>query len=333
MIRAALCGFVFLDILLTDFVDLGRLPVTVIRPTGAMKFLPWSFYDILVTPRGMLILKMLLLISLAAATLGYFTSVSMKCAAVLFLFYQGLLRSFGHFNHDEMPVVYMFFVMAFTPSGDGFSLDRVFRGGRARAGDIVYGYPILLMRVLLAWSYFSSALIKLRVTGLAYFNPDNLPTLSILHSLDNLHDTHFRLAFWLPRARPVMTVAIVLVLLWEFLFPLALFSKTARRIILSAGVVFHIGTLLFMNVFFPYHLAAYVVFIDWPRLASQVKGSGLFQSLSGYFEGRFRSRPKSEPGSNLERNHPASAVLAIVPSTGQTRCSNLSSTGKMTASP
>jgi len=130
-----------------------------------------------------------------------------------------------------------------------------------------------------------------------------------------------------------MTVAIVLVLLWEFLFPLALFSKTARRIILSAGVVFHIGTLLFMNVFFPYHLAAYVVFIDWPRLASQVKGSGLFQSLSGYFEGRFRSRPKSEPGSNFERNHPASAVLAIVPSTGQTRCSNLSSTGKMTASP
>src|SRR6185295_13198370 len=112
----------------------------------------------------------------------------------LFLFYQGLLRSFGHFNHDEMPVVYMFFVLAFTPSGDRFSLDRMLRGARARAGDIVYGYPILLMRVLLAWSYFSSALIKLRVTGLAYFNPDNLPTLSILHSLDNLHDTHFRLA-------------------------------------------------------------------------------------------------------------------------------------------
>ena len=270
MIRAAICTFVLLDVLSTDFVDLGRLPTTVMRPTGAMQILPWKFYDLLVTPRGMLALKFLLMLSLAAAAAGYFTAASTKSAALLFLFYQGLIRSFGHFNHDEMPVAYMLICLAFVPCGDAFSLDNRLGRARKRVGDLVYGYPILLMRCLLAWSYFSSALIKLRVSGLGYFNADNLPNVAIMHSLDNLHRTHFRLAFWLPSVREMTTLAVVLVFLWELAFPLAIFSRTARRIILPFGLLFHLLSTLFMNLSFPYHVAAYAVFIDWPRLARRV---------------------------------------------------------------
>jgi hypothetical protein len=279
MIRAVICGFLAVDILLTNFVDLGRLPATVMRPTGAMKILPWSLYDVLVTPTGMFALKCVLLISLIAATAGYFTGITTKAAALLLLFFEGLVRSFGHFNHDEMPIVYILIVLAFTPSGDAFSLDSLWRGTRARAGDIIYGFPILLMRTLVAWSYFTSAIIKLRVSGLGYFSADNLPTLAIMHSLDNLHETHFKLAFWLPRARGVTSAVVLLLVLWELAFPLAIFSKTARRVILPLGVIFHLGTLFFMNVFFPYHLAAYAVFIDWPRLLTRVAQSRFPQKL------------------------------------------------------
>jgi hypothetical protein len=284
MVRAALCGFVLCEILLTNFADLGRLPTTVMRPTGAMQLLPWRFYDALVSPRGMLTLKTLLVLSLLAATAGYLTSVATKSAALLFLFYQGLVRSFGHFNHDEMPIVYMLIVLAFTPCGDAFSLDSLFHRARVRVSDIVYGYPILLMRFLLAWSYFSSALIKLRVAGLGYFNADNLPTLAIMHSLDNLHDTHYKLAFWLPQARGVMTVAVVMIVLWELAFPLAIFSRVARCIILPVGILFHLGTLFFMNVFFPYHLAAYAVFIDWPRLVSRLAASRIIRKGDAFWK-------------------------------------------------
>jgi hypothetical protein len=285
-VRAAICGFVFCAILATDFVDFGRLPVTVMRPKGTMQIFPWRLYDTLITPNGMLTFKALLLVSLLAATAGYLTSATTKAAALLFLFYQGLLRNFGHFNHDEMPVVYILIVLAFTPCGDAFSLDSLWRRARARVGDVVYGYPILLMRTLVAWSYFTSAIIKLRVSGLEYFSPDNLPTLAIMHSLDNLHDTHFRLAFWLPKMRGVSTIIVVLLLLWELAFPLAIFSKTARRIILPLGVIFHLGTLFFMNVFFPYHLAAYAVFIDWPRVWACLGRSRLFQGASSLFRKR-----------------------------------------------
>jgi hypothetical protein len=280
MIRAAICGFVLFEVLLTDFLDLSRLPATVIRPTGAMQIIPWRIYEALLTQGGILTFKALLVISLILATAGYLTGAATKSAALLFLFYQGLVRSFGHFNHDEMPIVYILIVLAFTPCGDAFSLDRLFRRTRERAGELAYGYPILLMRILVSWSYFTAAIIKLRISGLAYFSADNLPTLAIMHSLDNLHATHFRLAFWLPHARGFATLAVIVLLLWELAFPLAIFSKTARRIILPVGVVFHLSTLFFMNLFFPYHLAAYAVFIDWPRLFTRIAQSRLLQKLT-----------------------------------------------------
>lgn len=276
MARAGVCGFVLCEILLTDFKDLGRIPSTVLRPTGAMQIFSWRFYDALLTPEGMLVLKCLLVVSLLAATVGYLTRLATKSSALLFLFYEGLLRSIGHFNHDEMPTVYILCVLAFTPCGDAFSVDSWPKGQGGGRSAFIYGYPLLLMRALLAWSYFSSALVKLRVAGLGYFSPDNLPSLAIIHSLDNLHDTHFRLAFLLPRVREFTTVAVALVLLWELAFPLAIFSKAARRLILSAGIVFHAGTLLFMNVFFPYHVAMYLVFVDWPAVVRKLARVRIF---------------------------------------------------------
>ena len=271
MVRAGVCGFILCEILLTSFSDLGRIPATLLRPSGAMQILSWRFYDLLLTPAGMATLKWLMMLALFAATIGCLTSLATKSSALLFVFYEGLLRSFGHFNHDEMPAVYILVVLALTPCGDAFSIDSWRGKTRPRRSGIVYGYPILLLRVLLAWSYFSSALIKIRVAGLSYLSPDNLPGLAIFHSLDNLHDTHFRLAFWLPHVREYAPVFVALVVLWEFSFPLAIFFRRARLIILALGIFFHLGTLFFMNIFFPYHLAMYLVFVDWARVRLRVE--------------------------------------------------------------
>ncbi|HEV2829705.1 MAG TPA: hypothetical protein VGW76_19050, partial [Pyrinomonadaceae bacterium] len=123
MVRAGVCGFILCQILFTSFSDLARIPVTLLRPTGAMQLLPWRFYELLLTPAAMLTLKCLMVLSLFAATVGCLTSLATKSSALLFVFYEGLLRSFSHFNHDEMPAVYILFVLAFSPSGDAFSWD------------------------------------------------------------------------------------------------------------------------------------------------------------------------------------------------------------------
>lgn len=261
--RCIVHGTFLVSILFTSFAALGSLPVTILRPTGALKLLPWSFYDQLQTPTAMVTFKCVLVLSLWLSTVGFFTAVSTKTSFVLVLFYQGLLRSFGHFNHDEMIAVYYLAVLAFTPCGDDFSLDSSLKQTRAQRPAFAYAYPILLMQLLMAWTYFSSALIKLRVAGLKYFSSDNLPVLAIFHSLDNLHDTHFKLAFWLPQVKAYLPFAVGLVLVWELLFPLAIFWRRGRWWLLGFGIVFHLATLLFMNIFFPHQLAMFLIFVDW----------------------------------------------------------------------
>lgn len=265
--RCVVHGTFLLSVLFTSFSALGQLPVTILRPTGAMKFLPWGFYDQLQTPRGLVVLQIVMLVSLLLSTAGLFTVVSTKTSFLLVLFYQGLLRSFGHFNHDEMLAVYCLAVLAFTPCGDEFSIDSLLRKDpKTRKSPLAYAYPILLLQLLVAWTYFSSAFIKLRVAGLKYLSADNLPVLAIFHSLDNLHDTHFRLAFLLPQVKAFLPFAVAFVLLWELAFPLAVFWPRVRWWILGIGVLFHIATLFLMNIFFPHHLAMYLLFINWDRL-------------------------------------------------------------------
>ena len=261
--RVIVHGTFLFSVVFTDFSALGSLPVTILRPTGVMKFLPWSFYDQLLTPRGILVLKAVIVVSLVLSTAGFLTTISTRTSLLLMLFYQGLLRSFGHFNHDEMLAIYCMVVLAFTPCGDAFSVDRWLAKYRKTRPAFAYAYPILLMQLLLAWTYFSSALIKLRVAGLKYLSEDNLPVLAIFHSLDNLHDTGFRLAFSLPQVRSYLPFAVALVLIWELLFPLAVFWRRTRWWFLGLGLVFHISTLLTMNIFFPHHLAIYLIFVDW----------------------------------------------------------------------
>jgi len=266
VVRSIVNGTFLISVLFTSFSATGALPTTILRPTGVMKFLPWSFYDQLLTPSSMVLLKTVMILSLLLSTAGLLTAISTKTSLLLVLFYQGILRSFGHFNHDEMLAVYCLVVLAFTPCGDAFSVDRRLAGKKNERPFFAYAYPILLMQLLVAWTYFSSALIKLRVAGLKYLSADNLPALAIFHSLDNLHDTSFRLAFRLPELKGYLTFAVGFILLWELLFPLAIFWRRLRWWILGVGIIFHLSTLFVMNIFFPHHLAMYLIFVNWDRL-------------------------------------------------------------------
>lgn len=262
--RAIVHGMFFFSVVFTNFSALGSLPVTILRPTGVMKFLPWDFYDQLLTPWGILVLKAALVVSLLFSTAGFLTRISTKTSFLLVLFNEGLLRSFGHFNHDEMVAVYCMAVLAFTPCGDAFSVDRRLANEPKSRTPFAYAYPILLMQLLVAWTYFSSAFIKLRVAGLTkYLSADNLPALAIYHSLDNLHDTGFRIAFSLPEVRAYLPFAVGLVLVWELLFPLAVFWRRGRWWFLGLGWIFHTSTLFLMNIFFPHHLMLYLLFVNW----------------------------------------------------------------------
>src|SRR6266404_5066376 len=60
----------------------------------------WQFSERLLSPQGRLTLKLALLVSLAMSTAGWWTSLTVKSSALLVMFYEGLLRGFGHYNHN-----------------------------------------------------------------------------------------------------------------------------------------------------------------------------------------------------------------------------------------
>src|SRR4029079_94066 len=130
-------------------------------------------------------------------------------------------------NHDECVAIYCLMILAFTPCGDALSIDAMLYRSK-HLPSFVYSMPILLMQVIMSWAYFTAGILKLRLSGLHFFNPDNLPVLSIQNSLDNLHDTQFHIAFWLPAIRAVLPTMLVVVVLWEILFPLVLFVRQLK---------------------------------------------------------------------------------------------------------
>jgi hypothetical protein len=41
--------------------------------------------------------------------------------------------------------------------------------------------------------------------------------------------------------------------------------------IIGAGVVFHLSTVFFMNIFFPHQLALYLLFVNWDKLRARFR--------------------------------------------------------------
>ena len=129
-----------------------------------------------------------------------------------------------------------------------------------------YAYPILLMQF--CWSRGRISVLRSSncASRLEVFKRSTTsPALAIFHSLDNLHDTSFRLAFRLPELKAYLPFAVALILLWELLFPLAVFWRRVRWWLLGVGIAFHISTLFLMNIFFPHHRHV-SAFINWIAL-------------------------------------------------------------------
>lgn len=251
----------------TSFRALGELPVEIMHPPGLMEYISWKFYDRLMTPTHMQEFKWIIIVALLSSAVGFKTSWSTKVSVVLVILYEGILRSFGHVNHDEYVGMYVLLILAFVPCSDRYSLDAWLKApSMFRSESITYWYPIHLMQAVMAWSYFSTGVLKLRNGGLAYFLPDQLPTLAIQHSLGNLHDTQYRIAFMLPSIRMVTPILLVIVVLWEVTFPVGIVFKRSRWIYLGFGVVFHVSTVLLMNIGFWNHLAMYLIFVNWTKL-------------------------------------------------------------------
>jgi predicted DCC family thiol-disulfide oxidoreductase YuxK len=293
-IRAGAHG-VFLAVVLHDsFSALATLPATLMRPPGVMEYLSWRFYDRLLSPNGMLLFKLALLISLFMSTTGWWTWVTTKSSAVLVVLYEGVLRSFGGTSQNEMVAVTVLVLLAFLPCGDEFSLDALAGPPISRARS-AYRYPVALARLLVAWVYVSNGLAILRISGWRFFDADNLPAQFVAASLGNLNDTHFKLAVSLIPYRHYVGPLLMAVIAWAILFPLGYFWRPTRRWFLGMGVLVHIGVMLLWNKVYFVQMAMFLVFIDWVAVGSRMRQWPGISRTMDWWE-RFSAPPEFFPG-------------------------------------
>jgi predicted DCC family thiol-disulfide oxidoreductase YuxK len=211
--------------------------------------------------------------------------LAMLCAYV----FNGILREFSFFWHQNLVPIYVLAVLSFTPCGDGWSLDRLRRiyGGSpvpdAEQAVPLYGWSRYACWVPVALLYCWSGLSKLRQSGLMWANPTNMRNVMYEESLSGRWyplGQGLHLA-WAPDFAFVLLGLVAIS--GELTYPTVLFSKRARRIVPLITIGMHVGIMLLQDIVFLDLIALNFILLDfsWLRdaIARRLARRGPFQIL------------------------------------------------------
>ena len=208
-------------------------------------------------------------VALFLAAIGLFSRVAMVVAFVLGTYLMGLPHNFGQTQHFDTLVVFACGALAISRAADAWSVDAWLAARRqgepiVRPDDGEYTWPIRFVWVAMAMIFCAAGISKLRHSGLDWILSDNLALLlqrQQYHISDGEPWTNWGLWVarhpWVARSMAASSVAI------ETLFPLSLFSRHARRILVPAGLLFLVGIRALMGPTFEQFMLCYVFWIPW----------------------------------------------------------------------
>ena len=219
-------------------------------------------------------LQALAIIALLLLSVGLWTRLNAVVAAVL-LYHLAPLETIywnpnPYLRGFTIPVLSLV-VLSVSPCGDAFSLASSSRKtSKAEAWE--YSWAVRLVQIEICFIYFFSGYSKLLDVGLAWLHPATLR--AWLLALNQVQETRVfhTLGPWLAEHPWLCFLMAAGSLLLELSFPLALFNRTIRRILLTSAFAMHIGIMLAFNItilFLPFFAA----FIDWEKISQRWNNS------------------------------------------------------------
>ena len=130
-----------------------------------------------------------------------------------------------------------------------------------------YGWPLRLIQVFIVQVYFFSAWAKLVWGGVGWFTLDNVRG-HILQANVGQAMLFSELPMRLIEAPLLLYVAVVGSVVLEFAFPLVMFSRWARRVLVPLTFAFHVGVVFALNIAFP-GVPRLLVFVNWDWVRSK----------------------------------------------------------------
>lgn len=155
-------------------------------------------------------------------------------------------------------------VMACARSGDAVTLPRLLTRQPRPPDAPAYRWPLALVQVLFSQIYFFAAWSKLFTTGWAWLEAGNIRGHLLVLSQALTADPAASWGYALAR-HPALCAAVAWIgIVFEFAFPLVLFSRLARRVLLPLALFFHVANSLLFRIFFQ-NVWLLLLFADWNR--------------------------------------------------------------------
>jgi hypothetical protein len=268
--RALFFGAFFLLYLGTDWSAWGDVSTTFWMPISFFKALSLSA----LSADSLAVIEGIWKVSLALSSLGFLTRTNTIVSFVFGAYLVGLPHNFGTLHHYNGLVVVVLGIMAASRCGDGFSIDRLLRARRGAppaqpSGN--YTWPVRAVWLMFALVFFAAGMSKLKHAGLEWVFSENMAVI-----LMRAQYVHIPLVSWgtylaqyelLPRLMAASTVAL------EISYPLALFSRRARWVIVPAVFVMLVTIRLLMGPpFYPF-LICHLFWVPWDRVGRALIGT------------------------------------------------------------
>ncbi|MEO8521399.1 MAG: DCC1-like thiol-disulfide oxidoreductase family protein [Acidobacteriota bacterium] len=227
-------------------------------------------------PAVLVVLQIGWKLSLVLACLGLFTRVSTGAVAVFGTYLLGLPHNFGQVYHFDAVLVLAFWILAFSRAGDAWSIDSLIRAARQPQASPLppspeYTWPTQLILTALSLVFFAAGIAKLWTSGADWVLSDHIAIL--LRRVQYHISDADPLVNWgghiaeIPIAARLLALATVVT---ETLYPLALFSRRLRPLLVLGGIGLIVGIRLLMGPTFEQFLTINVFWVPWDRVGAWV---------------------------------------------------------------
>jgi predicted DCC family thiol-disulfide oxidoreductase YuxK len=278
-IRMWTCAILLVSTCCEQLDSAAFLPAEMRRPMGLMTLLdilPTGFDRFVASGPSLWAFQIITEVLLFLGMIGCWTRLVVPLAALCAYVFNGILREFSFFWHQNLVPIYVLAVLSFTPCGDGWSLDRlrsIYKGRPVPDGERaapIYGWSRYACWLPIALLYCWSGLSKLRQSGLMWASPTNMRTVMYEESLSGRwyplgQGLHIA---WAPDF--VFVLFGLAAISGELVYPSVLFSRRARRIVPLMMMGMHIGIIVLQDIVFLDLIALNLILLDFSSLRDAI---------------------------------------------------------------
>jgi uncharacterized membrane protein YphA (DoxX/SURF4 family) len=207
------------------------------------------------------------------ALIGLFTRVSLFLLALGVWFFVSHGYSYADVHHPQALFAIFLMLLPFSPVGERLSVDALLRRRKGRLATETTDtamWPLKLLHLLLALTYFSTGITKLISGGLAWMNGYTLQRYLFSDAISG----NIPLGIWMSQQYALCVILSVLTILFEVFYFVSLLVPRAAPLMFIGAIFFHIGLYATSgHPFFPHMVmnAVLLFFLDPAWFPAQVR--------------------------------------------------------------